>query len=85
MTELTLCMAGAILLLVVACALLWAQIAWLKADIKHLNQREFEICCFCNKLAEGERPALPLAEVCYCGGEHHGMWAAAYHPFEKKK
>lgn len=40
MTELTLCMAGAILLLVVACALLWAQIVWLKIDIKELYYKE---------------------------------------------
>ena len=72
MTELTLCMAGAILLLVVACALLWAQISWLKADIKHLKQREHEVCRFCNQLRDGKKPALPLSEVCYCGGEHHG-------------
>ena len=72
MSDLDLYLAGAILLPVVACALLWAQIAWLKADIKHLKQREFEICRFCNKPRDGEKPALPLAEVCYCGGEHHG-------------
>lgn len=72
MNELTMCMAGAILLLIVAYVMTWVQIAWLKTDIKHLQRREFEICRFCNKLWEGEKPALPLAEVCYCGGEHHG-------------
>lgn len=72
MNELTLCMAGAILLLVVACALLWAQNTWLKADIKNLYRSQAEICRFCNKLRDGEKPVFPLAEVCYCGGEHHG-------------
>ncbi len=72
MTELMMCMAGAILLLVVACALLWAQIAWLKADIKNLYRLEAEISRFCNKLRDGDKPIFPLSENCYCGDEHHG-------------
>ena len=71
MSELTMCMAGAILLLVIGGVLLCAQIQWLKADIKHLGQREHEICRFCNQLRDGEKPALPLAEVCFCRDEHH--------------
>ena len=72
MTELDLCMAGAILLLVVACALLWAQIVWFKTDIKNLYRQQHEIHVFCNKLNDGEKPGLPLPGSCYCGGEHHG-------------
>jgi hypothetical protein len=65
-------MAGAILLLVVACALLWAQIVWLKTDIKYLGGSNAEISRFCNKLRDGEKPAFPLAEDCYCDDKHHG-------------
>lgn len=50
MNELMLCMAGAILLLVVACALLWAQIVWLKTDIKEFCRSESEPC-YCGGLS----------------------------------
>ena len=71
MEDLTMCIAGAVIALIIVYVILEVQISRLETDTKHLKQREFEICCFCNKLRDGEKPALPLAEACYCGGEHH--------------